>query len=83
VTEERVVLEDESHTATAGGDVGNVTAVKGDSAVIDAGQAGDSAQQGALTATARSEEYEELTVTDVQRYIVDDRDPLVALRHLI
>ena len=83
VTEERVVLEYQPHAAAAGSDVGDVTTVKGDPAVVDSGQTGDGAQQGALATAARSEEYEEFTVTDVQRHIVDDRDPLVALRHLI
>jgi hypothetical protein len=83
VTEERVVLEHQPYAAAASSHVGDVTTMKGDSAVVDSRETSDGAQQGALATAARSEEYEEFTITDVQRHIVDDRDPLVALRHLI
>jgi hypothetical protein len=83
VTEERVVLEHQPHAAAASSYVGDVTTMKGDPAVVDSRETRDGAQQRALATAARSEEYEEFTITDVQRNIVDDRDPLVALRHLI
>jgi hypothetical protein len=55
VAEQRVVLEHQPHAALAGGDVRDVAAVQRDAAVVDAGEPGDGAQQGALAAAAGPE----------------------------
>jgi len=52
MAEQRVVLEHQPHAALAGGDVRDVAAVQRDAAMVDAGQPGDGAQQGALAAAA-------------------------------
>ncbi len=51
--------------------------------MVHTGQAGHGAQQSALATAAGPQENEEFAVADVQRDIVDDRNALVALGHLI
>ena len=76
VAEQRVVLEHQADAALARGDVRDVAPVQRDAAVIDPGEAGDGAQQGALAAAAGPEQHEELAVADVERDVVDDRHAL-------
>ena len=82
VAEERVVLEHETNAALAGVHEGDVAPVQRDAAVIDAGQAGNSAQQRALAAAARPEQHEELAARDLERDVVDDGHAAVAFRDL-
>src|SRR5687767_3680631 len=51
-----------------------------DTAVIDAGQAGDRAQQGALAAAAGPEQHEQLALADLQRDVVADGRALLFFR---
>ena len=83
MAEQRVVLEHQPHAALAGGDVRDVAAVQRDAAMVDAGQPGDGAQQGALAAAAGPEQHEKLPVTDVERDVVDHRRAGVPLGDLI
>ena len=83
VAEQRVVLEDEPDVALARVHVGHVAAVQRDAAMVDFGEAGNGAQQRALAAAAGAEQHQELALPDVQRNVVDDRDALVPLGHLV
>ena len=77
------MLEDESHVALAGVDVGHVAAVQSHPAMVDLGETGNGAQQRALAAAARAEQHQEFPIGHVQRHVVDDRQTLVALGHLV
>ena len=83
MTKQRVILEHQSDAAIARGDVGDVAAVQGDAAVIDAGQTGDRAQQRTLAAATGAQEHEELTIPDIHGDIVDDGGALIAFGDLI
>ncbi len=73
VTEQRVVLEYEADPAFLGGHVGDVAAMERDAAVVYARETGDCPQQRAFAAAARAQQDEEFPVSNVQRYIVDNR----------
>ena len=75
-------MEDEADTALARAQEGDIPAVQCDAPVVDAGEAGHAAQQGALAAAARSEQHEELALADLQRDAVDDGHATVALGDL-
>ena len=83
MAEQRVVLKDESDTAVACRNVRDIVAMHRDAAVIDAGQAGDRAQQRALAAAARAEQYKELALADFERNVVDDGGALISFRDLV
>ena len=77
------MLEDEADLPLAGVDVRDVLAVQEDPAVVDLGEAGNGAQQRALAAAARAEQHQEFALLDLQRNVVDDRDGLIPLGHLV
>jgi hypothetical protein len=83
VAEQRVVLEHQADAAVAGPHVGHVAAMQGNASVIDAGESGDGAQQGALAAAGRAQEYEEFPLTHLDRHVVDDRLFLIPLGDLV
>ena len=83
VPEQRVVLEHEADAALARADVRNVASVKGNTAVVHAGKAGDGAQQRALAAAAGAEQDEKLAIANIDGNVVDDGEALVPLGNLV
>ena len=83
VAEQRVVLEHEADAAVARHDAGDVAPVQGHPAVVDLDQARDRAQERALAAARRAEQHEELALLDLDRDVVDDRQRLIPLGHLV
>ena len=77
------MLEHKADFALAHVNVSDVAAVQRHATVVDLGQAGDRPQQRALAAAARAEQHQELALGDVQRHVVDDRQTLVTLGHLV
>ena len=60
----------------------DIATVQRNAPAIDAGQAGDGAQDRTLAAAARPEQHEELARGDFQRDVADDRNALIALGDL-
>jgi hypothetical protein len=83
VPEQGVVLEHEADAAIARRDAGDVAPVQGHPPVVDLDQARDRAQQRALAAARGTEQHEELALLDLDRDVVDDRQRLIPLGHLV
>ncbi len=83
VAEQRIVLEHQADATIAGAHVRDVLAMQGDASVIDAGQAGDGPQQGALAAARRAQQDEELALAHLEGNVVDDGLFLISLGDLV
>ena len=83
VAEQRVVLEHEADAAIAGPDVGHVAAVQGNAPVVDAREAGDGPQQGALAAARGTQQHEELALAHLDGNVVDDGLVLIPFGDLV
>lgn len=70
--EQGIALKDGIDVAIFGRDLGNVTVLKMDMAVIDAFQPGNKAQDGGFAATGGAKQREKLTVIDGQIKIGND-----------
>jgi hypothetical protein len=83
VAKQGVMLEDEADLTVPRGDVGDVAPVQEHPAMVDLGEPGDGAQQGALAAAARSEQHEEFALLHLQGDIVDHRHGPIPLGDLV
>ena len=83
MAEQRVVLEHQADAAIARPHVGHVAAVQRNAAVIDAGEARDGAQQGALAAARGAQQHEEFAFADLDGNVVDDRLVLIPFGDLV
>ena len=83
MAEQRVVLEHQADAAIACPDVGHVAAVQRNAAVIDAGEAGDGPQQGALAAARGAQQHEELALAHLDGNVVDDGLVLIPFGDLV
>ena len=83
MAEQRVVLEHEPDAAIARPHMGDVAAVQRNAPVIDAGQTGDGAQQGALAAAGGPQQHEELALAHLDGNVVDDRLVLIPFGDLV
>jgi len=72
VAEERVMLKDEPHTALLRRKTGDVPPVEEYAPLVHIEKPGDHPKNGALPASARTEQDEELAVCDLDRDVADD-----------
>jgi len=76
VTEQGIVLENESDVAFPHGLGGRVLLAKEDGSCGRELQPGDEAQQGCLAGAGRAEQGDQLARADVQRHVVECREPV-------
>ncbi|MNC86186.1 hypothetical protein D3C83_18240 [compost metagenome] len=71
VLEQRVVLEHEADVAFPNPEVGHITSMQDHAAVVNGGEPGDGAQQGAFATARRAQQNEKFAIGNVDGNVVD------------